>query len=174
MSPEEDEACWIVAMVHRIVEPYYLSDTTTGLTLWRWREDGDLFERAPGAVRGASRFYTANVSHLLEQVQQTMAGDAEVVGGQPVARHFDAASDQHTSTAAKAALAMLAISSDRRLARRLAPAPVAQAALSMNGFGGGGGGDGDGHQGAVQTAVHPASSMLAAVAVLPPRKTRAP
>ena len=172
VSPEEDEACWIVAMVHRIVEPYYLSDTTTGLTLWRWREDGDLFERAPGAVRGASRFYTANVSHLLEQVQQTMAGDAEVVGGQPVARHFDAASDQHTSTAAKAALAMLAISSVTDASPDVSPGPRRAhhpgRASPMHGFGGGGGG------GATATAVKVRSKtadesgqqqLLAAVAV---------
>ena len=67
-GPKDDEAQWIVAMVHRIVEPYHVTDESTGLTLWRWREDGDIFAVAP-VVRGPHRFYTANVKELVEMFE---------------------------------------------------------------------------------------------------------
>ena len=58
----QDDANWVLSMVHRIIEPQHRAQDS--LTLWRWREDAAIFAVANPA-RGAVRFDVPDVKQLL-------------------------------------------------------------------------------------------------------------
>ncbi len=81
-GPKDDEAQWIVAMVHRIVEPRLRAKDPERLTVWLWREDADIFSAAMPA-RGAQRFHVANVKELQDYFERKVSAADPVLAPPP-------------------------------------------------------------------------------------------